>query len=262
MEFATVIFIVVFLVGYFFVKNERLKNFTYDERSGVLTVRKREANNRGSLSYMRIPLLQSQYVPASATYTGVTVGGITTGGVEVTEAHYESRSVGKTDRYYLYFKRSDKHDQHIVSKIELTNEDAAAAKKIKTLSPFLVGNQLVLKHRISDKSSTTFNVAYQSTGNLNVAQNAIAADLANQNLTLIEVKAVIEFLCGEVQKSVGKAVVEKNSIPNNAEESKTSRKHPSKCVFYDSHHNCQCTESKSYQMNCHTTKSCKFYKEK
>lgn len=176
----------------------KLKNIEFITY-GKIKIAKRVSENESLFFYKRVPILQNQYKPASATYTGVTVGGITTGGWDIKDAHYSAKAVGMSDRYHLYCKTgTDKKDVQIISEIHLLPADAEIARKNTALSQFLQGNKLVLKHNLNP-NSTNMQVAktvYEGSGNMNLVENVMAKDLANVNLTLGEVSAVIKFLSG------------------------------------------------------------------
>ena len=141
--------------------------------------------------------MQNEYVPASVTITATTVGGVTTGGIDVKDAHYDTNRGSKIDRYHLMFKDKVSRSEHyIVQKVELSSYDAEIAKKNPVLAQFLKGETLELQHPIKSNKAAAARSAYQSSGDFYASANMLAEDIAYSNMTDGEVNEVISFLCG------------------------------------------------------------------
>ena len=125
-----IICVIMALVGYLktnaFEKSQN--NMVFDKTANKLIIYNRTYSNSDKLSMERHREIYNKYNPATVTYTGATVGGITTGGLNYNPAYYSTGLGNYTDKYELWYKGYDKDDMHWVSKIELTSKDAEQAK--------------------------------------------------------------------------------------------------------------------------------------
>ncbi len=232
---------------------------------GNIRVLKCDPNNISLFSMKPVPVGSNQYHPATATYTGVSGGGLSVGEWNVTQAHYTS-SVGISDRYRVLCKWKTGSDRIELDTIALSAQDAERAKHNTYLAKLLRGNTLHLTREASKANTAIAGTVLRMSGDINLAQNVIMKGNASRYLTQEEANAVISFICRNAK--VEESYIEEDTLSQEApdNESKTkaksSRKQPSKCVYYDSRHICRCNYSKYYQTYCHSTKGCACYMEK
>lgn len=202
MEIALIIVAAFLLIIHFIqLRNQKKRvipqktlNYNQDEHSlEVLII---DEKNAHYLDVEKVPILKNIYNPASATYTGVSVGGITTGGWDIKEAHYSS-NVRMSDRYNLFYT-TDKIHKQIIHRIDLLPNDAEVARNNPVLASMLTGNSLIIKRQSSTNSvnSVVAKTVWEQSGDLNLVQNVLSKDLANQNLTQDELREIIRLLCG------------------------------------------------------------------
>ena len=147
--------------------------------------------------------MQFNYHPATATFTAATVGGVTTGGWSVDEAHYTTSYGSKTEKYQLQFCPLDDCvlvEPILVKYIRLSESDAEAARSKQYLREFISGNNrdvLKLEHKVESRSASAASNYYQSSGDLYGAANLLHEDYTASLLTEAELLSVIRFLCGD-----------------------------------------------------------------
>lgn len=172
--------------------------------SGKIHLKKRDPENEYRFLIDKHVEVGYGYVPPSATFTAVSVGGVTTGGWDVQEGHYKTSSVKKTDKYELFYTRrnltaSARKGDIIccVKEIVLTSDDVKTARSFPILNQFVVGNSLVLRHNVQSAYSKEIASSIGS-GDIYSALNLGQDDLTKMALTQKEAQAVLDFICGRL----------------------------------------------------------------
>ena len=177
------------------------KNLVYDSSSGVVTVVNRSSANHYVLDVDRYFQPTLKYKPATATYTAATVGGVTTGGLDVKEAHYE-QGAKTTKKYAVVYRTDDKYlrTQPYAMSFILNDIDLQIAKSNPFLSEFVRNSgkaNFLAMHKPEDGSATKAGRAYyKNTGDIYGAMALSAQDYTDAMLTETEARRVVDFLCG------------------------------------------------------------------
>lgn len=115
---------------------DRLSPFiTTNKRDNKITISKRDADWKYFLPIEKMSNTKVKYNPASITYTGVTIGGITTGRVDYEDEHLSLVSSKRTGKAML--KCVNFTDAYYVHKITLTGDALEDAKKSSLISRYL-----------------------------------------------------------------------------------------------------------------------------
>ena len=164
--------------------------------SGIKVLERKSANRR-VLSLCRHRESYHKYNPASATFSAATVGGVTTGGWSVKEAHYTTEMGAATDKYLLCYTPNVyyKNQCSFPSRVVLTQNDAQAARD-QGFGKFLEGETLVLRNPGKWKNAKNAADAYASTGDFYGASNLLVKDYTASLLTESEMREILDFLCG------------------------------------------------------------------
>ena len=176
-------------------KNKASNNFTY-RSNGEIALKRRGKENRFVLTLDRYEKSHYQYVPESATFTAVSVGGVTTGGWDVTPEHYESKYAGSTDKYLLHYEDSDQHSC-FVNIIHLDDSAADMAKKDKRIAGFVEDNKIVLLHKNKKNNVQSAYNKYGKDSNYYEFMNNVQSDVVSAMLDEYEMTGILNFLCGE-----------------------------------------------------------------
>lgn len=156
------IFIIVMCVAIFAGKNlkegeERRHILNKGGKTAILY--QRSAFSSSVFRIQRVHKVHYDFEPSKLVYTGATVGGITTGGLHTTQAHYKEVSEGTSGKAMLIAKFSD-GETETIEIIHLANEKLVAeAANDPRVSRFLKGNDLVLKYS-DEKSELTDDEKY------------------------------------------------------------------------------------------------------
>lgn len=142
----TLIFTIIILVNITRAKKgaEQEQIFSKGTFSDVLQVKKRTPEAEKYLKIEESRQVNLAYHPTEYTYTGVTVGNVTTGGISKTDAHYTASLGGKTGGIYLAYIRyssnvdpkQNKMIEHL-GWIELPDDLLEIARKDKILEPLI-----------------------------------------------------------------------------------------------------------------------------
>ena len=168
-----------------------------------LSVLHREKKNKPLFFIRQSKLTTSKYHPTTATLTAVTIGGITTGKVDIEKAHYSLKKTnGGWNTYEIAYMNDDdysidKKSRNPVKKLILSAKDAEVAEKHPILRRLLKDNTLVLEHEGDKELGAAANSISRSHGIYEAAEY-ISAYSASKNLTYDEANAVISFLLGEI----------------------------------------------------------------
>lgn len=173
--------------------------YTYNERTKSLAIiSPHHKKLRWILQVKPAHTVEYKYNPATLEYTGVTIGGITTGGFHVNEASISGSAFHNTGKYQLVLQ--DKGLYEILDEIVLPDNLVSSAKNTPVVKNFLQGNRLVLKHTGADTELTTSEretiAAARRQGRQDVVINATLRAVAASYLTKAECDAIKNWLCG------------------------------------------------------------------
>lgn len=168
-------------------------------------------------SHIRTYLSVEQYIqsaykfnPATATYTGVTVGGVTTGGWTVDEAHYSLEHGRLTEKYNLYYKGRRQiggkwePDWHMINNVILSEQDAKAAEEYG-LGRWLSGNKLSISNPVSSRDQVLTEKIYEQYGESHdfySTSNLLSIQAEKAMLSHDEIMKIYSFLCGDTVAAV------------------------------------------------------------
>ncbi len=159
-----------------------------------IAVSKQAEINKSVIHIRRYQETSLQYNPAKITYTGATVGGVTTGGLDYQDAYYSVKGGNITNKFIMYFEKSDKESM-IVDEIELSPNLVDKAKKDPNLSKYLRGNVLYITKPSENKWGSTAAQTLKTTGNYALASDIAMKDYASTLLTKSELAPIYNFIC-------------------------------------------------------------------
>ncbi len=160
------------------------------------------------LSIERYRQTSYKYNPATATYTGVSVGGVHTGGWTVDEAHYSLEGGSYTDKFNLFYRERKlvggkwTSVWHAVDTVYLSKEDAALAKNAG-LGRWLHDNKLTLSNPVSSQDLVLREKIYEQYGenhDFYSTSNLLSMQAEKYMLNHDEILRIFSFLCGEMVK--------------------------------------------------------------
>ena len=158
----------------------------------AIHITKRCERNRKVLSISRFYHTNYEYHPASATYTGATVGGVTTGGWTFNEANYTATSGAMTNKYQLWYKIVEGKKTPIFV-VKLEPADAKAAANDPKVGKYLDGECIYLSPKETSKKD-----------NMSSTEKAGEMGYASGLLTKEELLPILDFLCTGAQSEVEK----------------------------------------------------------
>ena len=166
-----------------------------DAKDGHIKLNKRTISNRQILKPSKERFINIKDHPAELVYTGVTIGGVTTGGFHVNEA-YQTASLGEATGVYHLYLRGITSDT-LIRTIEIPPDMVDSAKADPIVSQFLNGTTITLKHNdyiyipeIIRESAASL----QRSGNYNAAFQLLRPYTGKQELTKKECKAIIAWM--------------------------------------------------------------------
>lgn len=124
-------------------KREAEQYFSYDSFTKSIKLKKKSPEIKKAITIEASREVFANYTPDKLLYTSATVGGVTTGGVDVVKGGYSLTSGQKTGTYYLSYKYainapSSTGAAHywagVISFIELSNEELEEVKKHPVLN--------------------------------------------------------------------------------------------------------------------------------
>ena len=182
---------------------DKAKNL-FSAWSDSISIKKRCYTLSEYLTIERYRQTAYKYNAPTATYTGVTVGNVTTGGWTVDEAHYTLEGGQYTEKFNLCYieRKKDPNNKwkkvnHAITTVYLPEEDVEAAKKAG-LGKWLDGSKLVLKNPVSSADEMMTKQIFEQYGqhhDVYKTSNLWAMQAAKYMLTYEEVKKVYDFLC-------------------------------------------------------------------
>lgn len=175
-------------------KEEILKE-NIDFASGLSTPTLKKRSSTSGMCFYISPFYDAdfKYNPEEITFTSVTVGGVTTGGISKTDAHYSTTNKKPTGRYLLMSNKVE------IEKIILTDELLKEAKNDPNINKFIVGNKIVLKHnskQLSSGETAALKEAYMNK-NLIVAKSLLKDSIINSKLTRDECIYIKNWIYGD-----------------------------------------------------------------
>lgn len=179
-------------------KSKKLENYVFLESTGNLHIRSRNLDKlRYSLRIEPARTVQQKYNPATLEYTGVTIGGITTGSFHVNEASISAAAYHNTGKYQLVLKEGG---YKIVNKITLPDSMLEEAKKTPVVKDFIRNGCLELKHDGIETELTASEretiAAARRQGRQDIVINATLRSVAASYLTKEECETIKQWLCG------------------------------------------------------------------
>ena len=161
------------------------------------TVLKRNSAISEVLKVESIQKVEYKYNPAKVTYTGATVGGVTTGGFHTTNASYSEIPTGNSGRAYIKAKYPAK-SPYLKEIILSTDELVESAKHNTTVSKFLKENKLILKYE-NEKTKLTDSENYVlreaiSKGDQGLQYGITQRAYLEQQLTISDCNQIISWL--------------------------------------------------------------------
>ena len=174
--------------------------YTYNANRKSLTI---ISPNSRKLCWMlqieKASTIDYQYNPATLGYTGVTIGGVTTGSFHVNEASISTGAYHNTGKYHIVFR--DRGQYEILNEIVLPDTLIFKAKYTPIVKDFLQGDRLVLKHTGGDAELTASEratiEAARNQGRQDIVLNATMRAIAASYLTREECEAIKNWLCAQ-----------------------------------------------------------------
>lgn len=175
-------------------KKATVTNLFYDKYSKTLMLQNRTKTNKLVFSAENAPDFTVHFKPEQWVYTGVSVGGVHTGGFHK-EGGYHYAKPAHTGKYVIVFDNCIDHA--IVDRIRILDPKVLQlAKENAFISQFLDGDILELKHDFVHKNEAKVKAAIELQ-QIDVAMRFMKQDHFNTLLTKEECKKVIAWLCGE-----------------------------------------------------------------
>ena len=163
----------------------------------TIEVISREGSNKKLLSMKRHTNTYYKYNAPKAIFTSATVGGITTGGVDIIGPSYSLQNGGRTDRFDLWYE--EHKTIKLINKIRLSPSDTSIAASDSRLKKFLEGNTLLLKYQLTDEmDQNQIRLArdvYSKTGDTNQMLNVAQSALSKTLLTESDMSYVYSWIC-------------------------------------------------------------------
>ena len=172
---------------------------TFEGGTATLLKRGKKLVNR-SMRVEMIDKVDYKFNPEKITYTGATVGGVTTGGFHTTQASYSEVSTGNSGKAYI--KITTLPDSPTLNEIILTNDELIeSAKNNPRVAKFLQGNKLILKYE-NEKTKLTEEENYVLAEAIKTANQALQYGVTQrafleQQLTYSDCNQIILWLCGD-----------------------------------------------------------------
>lgn len=184
--------IILFFVVTIKIENRITKYATYESADKTLRLHKKGSFLKESVTMKRYIRTNATYKPAEIVYTGATVGGITTGGIHVNEAHYETSGT-RTDKFGLYFNNCQV--KRIVCDFEI--KDHPAINKFKTDKNTLVLTYEGAKEEMGGLSKEMYKKAVVK-GDLGMQYHLLNNQIEESMLSHNDCKNVLKWIVGKI----------------------------------------------------------------
>lgn len=193
---------VMLMAGFAFDEKQQAKAqkiYTYIESTRSLRIiSPNHSKFRWILQVEPAHAIQYKFNPATLEYTGVTIGGVTTGSFHVNEASISGGAFQNTGKYQLVLKDDGRYE--IIKEIVFPDSLVTSAKNTPIVKDFLKGNSLVLEHTGGDAEYTQSEretiAAAEREGRRDIALNVAMRAIAASYLTKAECDAIKNWLCG------------------------------------------------------------------
>ena len=189
------------VAGFFFdeAQQEKTKQiYTCDELGTLKIISPHHSKFKRIIHVKPAHTIQYKYNPATLEYTGVTIGGITTGSFHVNEASISGAAFQNTGKYQLVLNDDGRYE--ILKEIVLPDTLISSAKNTPIVNHFLQGNRLILRHTGGAAAYTQNErqsiAAAKRDGREDIALNIAMRALAASFLTKAECDAIKNWLCG------------------------------------------------------------------
>ena len=194
--------IAILCAGFVFDEKQQAKTqriYTYHESTRSLRIiSTNHSKLRWILQVEPAHTIQYKFNPATLEYTGVTIGGVTTGSFHVNEASISGGAFQNTGKYQLVLKDDGRYE--IIKEIVFPDSLVTSAKNTPIVKDFLKGNSLVLEHTGGDAEYTPSErqtiAAAERDGRRDIALNVAMRAIAASFLTKAECDAIKNWLCG------------------------------------------------------------------
>lgn len=175
-------------------KKATATNLFYDKNSQTLMLQNRTKTNKLVFSVENAPDFTVHFEPEQWVYTGVSVGGVHTGGYHKEGGYHYTKPV-PTGKHFIIFDNCIDHA--IVDRIRILDPKILQLAKENTfISQFLEGDILELKHELVRQNEDKVKSAIELE-QMDVAIRFMKQDHFSTLLTKVECKKVIAWLCGE-----------------------------------------------------------------
>ena len=153
-------------------KSKAEQYFTYNSFTNSIKLKRKSPEIKNAITIEAAREVFANYTPDKLLYTSATVGGVTTGGVDVIKGGYSITSGQKTGKYYLSYKYaidapSSTGAAHywsgLVSFIELSNEELEEVKKHPVLKNLIATDKTKDLFHLSGKNALDLISIPQST---------------------------------------------------------------------------------------------------
>ncbi len=200
-------FLFIYSIPKLYFSSALSKDANYDKKTCSLYVHSRSKYVFHSLNIVPNMDFNLKYNPSELTYTGVTIGGVTTGNFNFEK---ESTSIlsHKNGTYSLNY--GPKNTYAPIDKIILDDSLKTAAKNDPNISVYLSGNTLELNCKNGKaldelENSTIFSLSQEgSLSSLTVAANMLLNNANGKGLSWNECQTIKQWLkgCNNSQKSI------------------------------------------------------------
>lgn len=176
---------------------------SFDESNGVLSLHAFHPDIAKVVKMQRYEILHTGYQPETLTYTSVTVGNVTTGGVTKNDAYKYIKGTSKTDKYQLVYLGKE------IKTIRLCSQDVKNRAVQLDLGRYMNPNGeivVVEKTRISTAAAQAALSGYYS-----AMQNEMLPGYPDE----AKCRKILNFVCGNqtVQEPCKTEYVQGNSEP-------------------------------------------------
>jgi len=177
-------------------KAAAISYLSYDKKTKTLTVRDRKPENAHVIKVAEMVDYNLTYHPSEIVYTGVTVGGVHTGGF-CDIGNYHTIDGTSTKKYHLIYRGADvtSEDYCPIEVIKLHSSLVNAAKKTADINQYLSPDgTLTLSNNVKSKYAQQIEAATKQ-GNVDLAIKLAKADYFNQQLSKEQCTAIKDWIC-------------------------------------------------------------------
>lgn len=174
------------------------KYLSYDVYTKTLTLKERNPANANVIKVERMMDYNLKYHPSEIVYTGVTVGGIHTGGFH-DRGNYISIDGKRTQKYRLIYNGVGVTSEQScpIEIIKLEGNLTDKAKNNSLIRQYLDSNgMLVLKNNVKSENAQ-FIVSAMEVKNIDAAMEFAKEDYYNQQLTKEQCDSVKNWICSK-----------------------------------------------------------------